>query len=419
MANQLKMVDVVSILTLHARGWSCRRIARELGVDRDAVSRHVKLSAAGAGTPGGGAQPPGVSKPATEALAGIGVDSEADESKPASEALTGIFTDPAEHESKPATEALTGILAGQEAVSTAGGRGAELAPARSRCAPWRPFIIDQLAAGQSAQRIYQDLVSDHGYTGSYHSVCRMARKLNRAAGGGLPFRRMECSPGDEAQVDFGSGARIVGADGRRHRSHVFRIVLSHSRKGYSEAVDRQTTDNFLRCLENAFHHFGGVPRTLVIDNLRAAVARADWYEPELCPKAASFAVHYGIAILPAKPYTPRHKGKVERGIGYVKGNALRGRVFPSLAEQNAYLAEWESSVADLRIHGTTRRQVREAFEQSERGALQALPAGRFELFQERSAACIATGTWRSNALTTRCRRSLWGNASGSVLTGGW
>ncbi len=225
-------------------------------------------------------------------------------------------------------------------------------------------------------------MSDHGYTGSYHGVCRMARKLNRAAGGGLPFRRMECSPGDEAQVDFGSGARIVGADGRRHRSHVFRIVLSHSRKGYSEAVDRQTTDNFLRCLENAFHHFGGVPRTLVIDNLRAAVARADWYEPELCPKAASFAVHYGIAILPAKPYTPRHKGKVERGIGYVKGNALRGRTFASLSEQNAYLAQWESSVADLRIHGTTKRQVREAFEQSERGALLALPAGRFELFQE-------------------------------------
>jgi transposase len=313
MANQLKMVDVVSILTLHARGWSCRRIARELGVDRDAVSRHVKLSAAAAG---GGAQPPGVSKPATEALTGIGVNAEADGSKPASEALTGIIADVGECDSKPATEALAGILAGQEVVSKVGERGAELAPAaRSRCAPWRQFIVDQLAAGHSAQRIYQDLVSDHGYVGSYHSVRRLARKLNRAAGGGLPFRRMECSPGDEAQVDFGSGARIVGADGGRHRSHVFRIVLSHSRKGYSEAVDRQTTDNFLRCLENAFHHFGGVPRTLVIDNLRAAVARADWYEPELCPKAASFAAHYGIAILPARPYTPRHKGKVERGIG--------------------------------------------------------------------------------------------------------
>ncbi len=108
-------------------------------------------------------------------------------------------------------------------------------------------------------------------------------------------------------------------------------MLSHSRKGYAEAVHRQTTDDFLRCLENAFAHFGGVPRTLVIDNLRAAVKRADWFDPELCPKVRSFAEHYGIAILPTKPYTPRHKGKIERGIGYVKGNALKGRTFASLA----------------------------------------------------------------------------------------
>jgi hypothetical protein len=190
-------------------------------------------------------------------------------------------------------------------------------------------------------------------------------------------------------VDFGTGARIVGADGKsktgrggRHRTHVLRVVLSHSRKGYSDAVDRQSSDNFLRCLENAFAHFGGVPRTLVIDNLRAAVKRADWYDPELCPKVASFAAHYGVAILPTRPYTPRHKGKVERGIGYVKGNALQGRTFTSLAEQNRYLAEWESSVADARIHGTTRRQVGKLFEEAERGALLPLPGSRFELFQE-------------------------------------
>lgn len=94
---------------------------------------------------------------------------------------------------------------------------------------------------------------------------------------------------------------------------MFRIVLSHTRKGYAEAVHRQTTDDFLRSLENAFVHFNGLPKTLIIDNLRAAVARADWFDPELCPKVRSFAEHYGIAILPTKPYTPRHKGKIERG----------------------------------------------------------------------------------------------------------
>jgi hypothetical protein len=101
----------------------------------------------------------------------------------------------------------------------------------SRCAAWRGLIQEKLEAGFSVQRIYQDLREDHGYAGSYHSVRRLARKL--CAVRELPFRRMECEPGAEAQVDFGRGAPIV-ADGRRSGSWVFRIVLSHSRKGYSE-----------------------------------------------------------------------------------------------------------------------------------------------------------------------------------------
>src|SRR5208337_4138844 len=203
--------------------------------------------------------------------------------------------------------------------------GSARAPAGlvSAASAWREVNVQKLEMGLTAQRIYQDLCSDHGYTGSYYSVRRLVKKLTATMP--APFRRMECEPGTEAQVDFGRGAPIVGPDGRRKTTWVFRIVLSHSRKGYAEAVHRQTTDDFLRCLENAFAHFGGIPRTLVIDNLRAAVSRADWFDPELCPKVRSFAGHYGIAILPTKPYTPRHKGKIERGIGYVKSNALKGR----------------------------------------------------------------------------------------------
>jgi hypothetical protein len=125
-----------------------------------------------------------------------------------------------------------------------------------------------------------------------------------------------------------------------------------------------------------------LPKTLVIDNLRAAVSRADWFDPELCPKVRSFAEHYGIAIQPTKPYTPRHKGKIERGIGYVKGNALKGRTFASLSEQNEHLLTWEANVADTRIHGTTRRQVKEVFEQAEKPALAPMRVSRFDLFQE-------------------------------------
>jgi transposase len=89
----------------------------------------------------------------------------------------------------------------------------------------------------------------------------------------------------------------------------------------------------------------------VIDNLKAAVAQADWYDPDVHPKIQSFCQHYGTVILPTKPRMPRHKGKVERGIGYVQSNALQGRTFASLAEQNQYLWDWEKRIADTRIHG--------------------------------------------------------------------
>jgi len=92
---------------------------------------------------------------------------------------------------------------------------------------------------------------------------------------------MECEPGEQGQLDFGRGAPVVGADGKRRVPHLLSIVLSHSRKGYSEAVFRQTTKAFIRVLENAFRSFGGAPRTLVIDNLHAAVKKADWFDPEL------------------------------------------------------------------------------------------------------------------------------------------
>jgi transposase len=324
MANQLKMAMVQALLALHAKGWSQRRIARELGIHRETVARHIRLAG---------------SKPAIP--------------------LTGSE---AVFEAKPAIP-LTGSA----------GRF-------SQCEPFREVIQAKLDQDLSAQRIYQDLVSEHSFIGSYSSVQRFVRRLTPERT--LPFRRMECGPGVEAQVDFGSGAPLLLADGRRRRPHVFRIVLSHSRKGYSEVVERQTTEVFLRCVENAFWHFGGVPQTLVIDNLKAAVTQADWFDPELNPKMQAFAAHYGVAILPTKPRTPRHKGKIEHGVGYVKKNALKGRIFASLAEQNLHLRDWEQTVADTRIHGTTRRQVAKVFAEVERSALQPLPSERFPSFHE-------------------------------------
>jgi transposase len=111
-------------------------------------------------------------------------------------------------------------------------------------------IVDKLQQGLSCRRIYQDLVDEHGFGGSYYSVRRFARRLDQSRP--MPFRRMEVLPGTEAQVGFGTGAPILSPDGKRRRWHVIRVVLSYSRKAYSEVVYHQTTEEFLRCLENAF-----------------------------------------------------------------------------------------------------------------------------------------------------------------------
>jgi len=219
-----------------------------------------------------------------------------------------------------------------------------------------------------------------GLPGAYDSVQRFVRRLREKH----PQRvwRMECGPAEEAQVDFGSMYLLEGSRGRRRKAHIIRTVLSHSRKGYSEAILRQDTESFIRGLENAFGYFGGVPRRICLDNFKAAVTQPDWYDPLLNPKIESFGRHYGTVLMPTRPYKPEHKGKIERGIGYVKDNALKGKVFKSLQEINAHLLWWEEQVADKRIHGTTQRQVGEHFEQGERSALLPLPGSLFPCFEE-------------------------------------
>lgn len=362
MANLLGMATIDAILTLRQRNWSIRRIAKELGLHRDTVARHLQLHQQAAQATQS-AEPHPSPDGASEAK--IGHPSEG-----AGDVKIGHPTGGA-----------GGAQNGPPGTPPSSSAAPATRPAQpSLCEPYRPIIEAKLAAGLTAQRIFQDLVQDHGFTAKYHSVRRFVQRLD--GGRPLPFRRMECAPGDEVQVDFGTGAPIVGPDGRRRKTHVFRMVLSHSRKGYSEAVYRQTTDDFIRCLENAFHHFGGMPRTLVLDNLKAGVEQADWYDPELNPKLRSFADHYGLAVLPTKPRTPRHKGKIESGIGYVKNNALKGLVFASLEEQNRHLLQWETTVADVRIHGTIRQQVGQLFAAVEQPTLRPLPIERFPFFHE-------------------------------------
>ena len=253
---------------MHEQGWSQRRIARELGVSRGAVARHLA----------------GISKKA-KAPTGSGESNGA-------EAPTG-----------------------SEVSAAVSNRAKAPIGSRSRCEPFRELIIEKLDAGLSAQRIFQDLGTDHGFEAKYHSVRRFIAGLQQSTP--LPFRRIEVPPGEEAQIDFGKGAPIIDEHGRKRRTHAIRVVLSHSRKAYSEVVYRQTTEDFIQCLENAFWHFGGVPKTLAPDNLKAAVIKADWYDPDLNPKLRSFCQHYGTVLLPTKPRTSSGR-RTCRSVGHAR-----------------------------------------------------------------------------------------------------
>jgi transposase len=359
MAHELKMAIVQSIVQLHSIGWSQRRIARELGINRETVRRYVSCREEQA-------------NPAISPAGSDGSNPATFCDLPARAGEEKVFCGSADH-----------ALVSKPAISPAGST-ARPHPSRagrpSHCGPYCELILAKLGQGLSAQRIFQDLVSEHGFAGGYDSVKRFVRRLGHKQP--LPMRRMECVPGYEAQVDFGKGAPIVTSDGKRRKTHVFRLVLSHSRKGYSEATFRQTTEDFINCLEHAFHHLHGAPRTLVIDNFKAAVIHPDWFDPELVPRLEAFCRYYGTVILPTRPRTPRHKGKTERGVGYVQDNGLKARQFSSLEAENQYLLDWETNVADKRIHGTTRKQVEKVFLEVEQPALLPLPLERFPFFQE-------------------------------------
>jgi transposase len=239
-------------------------------------------------------------------------------------------------------------------------------------------VVEKLDTGLSLQRIWQDLVEESGYPHSYESVKRYVRRLER------PRRAVgvyHSEPGEEAQVDFFRGAPTWRAEsGQWQRPWVFRLTLCHSRHGYEEAVWDQKLDGFLAVHENAFRDLGGVPRVVRHDNLKAAVVRACLYDPDANEVYAAFARHWGFTALPTRPRTPQENGKEERSGGYVKDNALKGRRFDSLEEHNTFLRHWNRTIARLRLHGTTRRQVWTHFLETDQPALQPLPSEPFAVF---------------------------------------
>ena len=248
----------------------------------------------------------------------------------------------------------------------------------SQIQPYTQNIRDALLQKLTAQHIYQDLVEEHGYTGSYDAVKRYARKLRKKVRGFTD--RLEHLPGKEAQVDFGKSTCRILIDNKWKRVWFFKMTLSCSKHSYEELVEKQDLETFLQCHEHAFAFFGGVPEIVTIDNLKAGVIEASIFDPILNETYLKFATHWGFAANPCMPFRPEHKGVVERDVSYTKHNALDGRRFDGLEEANAFLRHWNKRWARTRIHGTTRCQVWKLFCDIERPRLRPVAEKPFEFF---------------------------------------
>ena len=253
-------------------------------------------------------------------------------------------------------------------------------PSASVCEAYRELIEQGLARGRNAKAIWQDLVSDHGFAGGYQAVKRFVRKLRgpqRPEATGIILT----APGEEAQVDYGSGPMVRDPQsGTYRRTRLFVLTLGYSRKAVRLLAWRSSARTWAELHEKVFRRLGGCTRVVVLDNLREGVAVPDIYDPTVNPLFRDVLAHYGVVALPCRIQDPDRKGKVESGIGHTKRTPLKGMRFESLEEAQAYLDRWEERWADTRIHGTTKRQVATMFAE-EKPHLQPLPLEPFRYYQ--------------------------------------
>lgn len=251
---------------------------------------------------------------------------------------------------------------------------------------YREYIEIQLAKDLSITRIHQDLQKQYGVQCGYTTLRDYVAKIRKSRP--HAYMVLHSLPGEEAQVDFGYIGTLK-VSGTPRKAWVFVMSLSYSRYMYVEITLDQSVSTFIRCHANAFRYFGGVPETVKVDNLKAAIVEADFYEPTVQRTYAAFAEHYGFLPDPCRVYTPTDKGKVESNVKYVKDNCFKGRDFKDIGEAQAFLSGWLGDTANSRVHGTTGRIPAEVFKELEAAKLGPLPAEEF-LFTKSEKALVRT-----------------------------
>jgi transposase len=380
MSNVLNEEKRQQVLALGRLGWPLRRIERETGVRRETASAYLKAAGIRVRPSGAwGRRPP--AKPANDAT----------EATTGSDAGEFAACNPnANGNPNPNPENLPNREKSKPAITVTTGFGVDLRdsepqnpPPRfsaSTCEPFRESIELGLSYGRNAMAIWQDLVTDYGFSGGYQTVKRFVRKLR----GKQPVQARAViftARGEEAQVDYGTGPMVRDPQsGKYRRTRLFVMTLGYSRKSVRLLTFRSSSRIWAELHETAFRRLGGSTRVVVLDNLREGVLIPDIYDPALNPLYRDVLAHYGATALPCRIQDPDRKGKVEAGVGHAQKTPLKGKRFETLEEAQAYLDRWETNCADTRIHGTTKRQVAAMFVE-EKPHLLPLPLEPFRYYQ--------------------------------------
>jgi transposase len=347
MSNVLSEEKKQQVIALGKLGSPLRRIEQATGVRRETASAYLK--AAGIAVAAVGRRS---AKPAIR----VATDSD---SKPANEVTTDFIRINSERQPIPLPPSK---------VST------------SDCEPFRETIELGLSRGRNAMAIWQDLVTDHGFSGAYNTVKRFVRKL-RGSKQPEAVGIILTGPGEEAQVDYGTGPMVRDLQtGKYRRTRLFVMTLGYSRKAVRLLVFRSNSRTWAELHETAFRRLGGSCRVLVLDNLKEGVLTPDIYDPTINPLFKDVLAHYGVVAMPCRVRDPDRKGKVESSVAHAKKTPLKGMRFESLEEAQVYLDQWEARWADTRIHGTTKRQVATMFAE-EKPFLLPLPLEPFRYYQ--------------------------------------
>jgi transposase len=221
--------------------------------------------------------------------------------------------------------------------------------------------------------VRQDLLREHGITVSLRTVERAVAPLRQALRAeARACLRFETAPGRQLQIDFGAATVAIGDVAVR--VHLFVATLGYSRRPFVRAFRHERQSAWFDGMEGAFQRFGGVPQEVLFDNARTLVDHHDAVTREVRfnERLHAFARHWGFRPHACAPYRARTKGKDERGVGYVKCNAIAGHAFDSWAAFEAHLEWWMREIADVRRHGTTGEAPLVRFEREEATALQRL-----------------------------------------------